>query len=261
MTQTHQTGNRCGHDPKNPRLSPLEPIRTGPGGLPRILSLAAEKAKEWFFFPGQCPALNPHPDRQTRSERREACQIVIEALLKRLDLASLCVGTPTPANGFIDVDMKTIVADSGLGKRRCERAIAQLKAAGFLHVRQPRRRNEEGAYVGLRAIRVFTEKFFDWLGLLPILKRERERASLALRRRAARLGKSVADLMARLGKAFKPIPPRPQAKALSLETRRAWNDALVKLWKLGVDTQEAQQQVNRQFGFPLGWSPGQGAPR
>jgi hypothetical protein len=28
---------------------------------------------------------------------------------------------------------------------------------------QPRHRNEEGAYFGLRAIRVFTKKFFDWL--------------------------------------------------------------------------------------------------
>ena len=33
-------GNRCGHDPRNPRLVPAYPIRKGKGGLPRILSLA-----------------------------------------------------------------------------------------------------------------------------------------------------------------------------------------------------------------------------
>ncbi|MDR1607904.1 MAG: hypothetical protein LBT38_05795 [Deltaproteobacteria bacterium] len=95
--------------------------------------------------------------------------------------------------------MKTIVAETGLGQRRCERAITVLKEAGFLKVQQPRYRNEEGAYFGLRAIRVFTEKFFDWLGLLPMLKKERERASQALRRRAIRLGKSVTDFMGRRG--------------------------------------------------------------
>ncbi len=261
MTQAHLTGNRCGHDPKNPRLSPLTPIPTGPGGLPRILSLAAEKAKEWFYHPDKCPALNLHPDRRTRSERREACQVVLETLLKHLDLASLQVGLPTPAQGFIDLDMKTIVAESGLGQRRCERAIAVLKEAGFLKVAQPRHLNAEGAYVGLRAIRVLTEKFFDWLGLLPMLKKERERASQALRRQAARLGKSLADLTKRWGKIVKPIAPQPARRSsLDEEKIRAWNRALGDLWKLGVDTQEAQRRVNQQFGFPLDWSPGQGAP-
>lgn len=131
-------GNRCGHYPRTPQLSPPEPIRKGLGGLPRLLSLAAERAKEWFFHPDKCPQLQTSPDRQTRSERREACQIVLEALLSRLDLTSLCVGIPTPATGFTDIDMKTIVRLTGLGQRRCERAIGQLKAAGFITVKQPR---------------------------------------------------------------------------------------------------------------------------
>jgi hypothetical protein len=42
------TGNRCGHDPKRPNLSPAHSIRKGKGGLPRILSLAAERAKAWY---------------------------------------------------------------------------------------------------------------------------------------------------------------------------------------------------------------------
>ena len=48
------SGNRCGHDPKNPNLSPAKPIRKGKGGLPRILSLAAERAKAWYFHPKKC---------------------------------------------------------------------------------------------------------------------------------------------------------------------------------------------------------------
>ncbi len=259
MTQAHPSGNRCGHDPRQPRLSPPEPIKKGPGAPPRILSLAAERAKSWFFHPGQCPELQTSPNRQTRSERREAIQIVLEALLKRLDLASLCVGTPTPTDGFVDVDMKTIVSDTGLGQRRCERAIGQLKEAGFLKVEQPRHRNEDGAYFGLRAIRVFTKKFFDWLGLGLMLTRERDRAAKALRRKAAQAGKSVSDLMERLRKVFKPLV-KPPRKSLDVKKVRAWNHAFLEFSKLGLETREAQRRTNQQFGYPAAWSPGQGAP-
>ena len=154
-------GNRCGHDPRCPALRPATPIRTGKGGLPRILSLAAERAKAWYFYPKKCPPLQANPHRRTRSERREAYQVVLEVILAHLELASMCLGTPTMASGFIDIDMQTIVRESGIGQRRCERAIAMLKEAGFMKVTQPRTQNEEGAYFGCRAIRVVTETFFE----------------------------------------------------------------------------------------------------
>lgn len=67
---------------------------------------------------------------------------MIEAILAHLDLASLCLGTPTLENGFLDIDMRTIVRDSGMGQRRCERAIALFKEAGFMKVEQPRAIND-----------------------------------------------------------------------------------------------------------------------
>ena len=132
------SGNRCGHDPKHPNLSPTTPIRKGKGGLPRILSLAAERAKAWYRHPQICHVLNKG-NRQTRSERREAYQIILETMLSFLDLTSLCLGTPTLNHGFVDVDMKALVAASGMSQRRCERAIADLKEAGLVEVKQPRR--------------------------------------------------------------------------------------------------------------------------
>jgi hypothetical protein len=125
------SGNRCGHDPQRPVLVPAVPIRKGKGGLPRILSLAAERAKAWYRHPQKCHALNKG-SRQTRSERREAYQVIIETVLSFLDLASLCLGAPTLDNGFVDVDMKTLVAAAGINQRRCERAIADLKEAGLM---------------------------------------------------------------------------------------------------------------------------------
>jgi len=252
-------GNRCGHDPQNPRLSPDHPIRKGLGGLPRILSLASERAKEWFFNPEKCPQLQTSEQRQTRSERREACQVVLEVLLSHLDLCSLCVGAPTPNRGFVDIDMKTIVSESGMGQRRCERAIAQLKGAGFISVKQPRYQNPEGKYFGLRAIRVITKEFFDWLGLGPMLEKERARASAALRHKAQSLGKSVSGFMERLKKTFKKSALQP-VKRLDISKVRAWNDLYSSHLKMGKESREAQRLANERFGYPSNWSPGMGDP-
>ena len=53
-------------------------------------------------------------------------------MLSFLDLASLCLGTPTLDNGFVDVEMNALVFASGMSQRRCERAIADLKEAGLV---------------------------------------------------------------------------------------------------------------------------------
>lgn len=252
-------GNRCGHNPAKPRLRPTHPIRSGKGGLPRILSLAAERAKTWYRHPAKCPPLRS-ASRQTRSERREAVQIIIETVLSFLDLASLCLGTPTLDNGFVDVDMQSIIRVSGMGQRRCERAIAALKKAGLMEVRQPRAINDQGDYVGLRAIRVVTSLFFECLGLLPMLQRERARASERLRRKAMRANKRLSDLMNRLTRRMRCTPrrPDPQPEQREEETRR-WNTLCLQLIQSGVDPPEAKRLVNARLGHPPDYSPGYAA--
>ena len=261
------SGNRCGHDPKNPRLNPLEPIKNGPGCPPRILSLAAERAKEWFFSPGKCPLFRTESERQMRSERREAIQVVLEFLLGRLELASLCVGTPTMKDGFIDLDMKAIVEGTGLGQRRCERAIGNLKEAGFMDVKQPRFQSDDGRYFGLRAIRLLTVRFFEWLGLGPMLARERARASKALKKRLAKYGRSLADVMKRKAvnlftPLFRPkLIQEPRPKPLDDERLRYWHHLIRVHTDAGLDMEEAQRLVNARMNFPPDWSPSKGAPK
>ena len=253
------SGNRCGHDPQNPRLSPPVPIKTGPGAPPRILSLAAEKAKAWFFYPGSCPQLQSRPNRQTRSERREACQVVLEFILSRLDLSTLCLGVPTLNNGFIDLNMKTIVAGTGLNQRRCERAIGQLRAAGFMEVKQPRFKTAEGKYLGLRAIRVITARFFEWLGLGAMLARERARASKALRARISQYGLNLSNVVRRTIRQFiRPVQEKGQAA--SRELKRLWNGRYSQAVRNGTDFKEAQRQVNAELGCSPDWSPGRDLP-
>ena len=247
-------GNRCNHNPANPQLSPSHPIRKGKGGLPRILSLAAERAKAWYKHPQKCTALCSKSTRKTRSERREAYQVVIETVLIHLDLASLCLGTPTLDNGFIDVDMKTIVKTSGIGQRRCERAIAQLKKAGLMEVKQPRKLNAQGDYVGCRSIRIITTTFFEWLGLGPMLQRERARASDVLRRKAIKANRKLSDLMGRLKLGFTANKAKPKA---SEKEAAQWNKTWVAFIKDGLDFREAQRRTNNALGYPEGYSPGQ----
>ena len=252
------TGNRCGHDPKHPNLSPAKPIRKGKGGLPRILSLAAERAKAWYFHPKKCKLLQSHPHRKTRSERREACQIVIETILSHLDLASLCVGTPTLE---IDIDMRTIVRDSGMGQRRCERAIALLKEADFMKVQQPRVVNDQGDYVGLRAIRVVTTLFFEFLNLGPMLQRERARASSILQRKAMKANRKATDFMRRITQGlrnsfrFKPQRSRADLEKHEEETQH-WNTTCAKYMIANLDPDECRWRTNAELGLPADYSPG-----
>ena len=248
------TGNRCGHDPKHPNLSPANPIRKGKGGLPRILSLAAERAKAWFYHPKKCPPLQSHPNRRTRSERREACQVVLETILAHLDLASMCLGTPTLSSGFIDIDMRTIVRDSGIGQRRCERAIAVFKEAGFMKVTQPRTQNDEGLYFGCRAIRVVAETLFDWLGLGPMLARERRRATAALQKKAQRANTKLTELMRRITKG---LPYRKRSpRQTDEEATRQWNMKCAEFFKQGLESEETRRRTNAALGYPPDYSPG-----
>ena len=251
------TGNRCGHNPKRPALTPAHPIRKGKGGLPRILSLAAERAKAWYRHPAKCPPLQ-RAKRAIRSERREALQIVIETLLSYLDLASLCLGSPTLDHGFIDIDMKSLVATAGIGQRRIERAIALLKQAGFLEVTQPRTQNEQGDYYGCRAIRVVKATFFEWLDLGPMLERERQRASARLQRRAQRASRKLSDLMRRIAKK---LPHQRQAPPYDEEAVRRWNIKCAESFMEGLDGAEAKRRTNEALGYPPDYSPGQACTR
>lgn len=243
-----------------PRLSPARPIRKGQGGLPRILSLAAERAKAWYRHPQKCHALN-RGKRQVRSERREAYQVVIETILSFLDLASLCLGTPTLDNGFVDVDMKTLVAVAGIGQRRIERAIADLKEAGLMEVKQPRKLNEHGEYVGLRAIRVIREAFFEFLDLGPMLRRERAKATERLRRKAIRANRKLTELMRRTLQSiqrtfFRPVV-RSQAEGERWEDEsRRWNQACAKYMLAGLEPAECRRRTNEELHLPADYSPG-----
>jgi len=224
-----------------------------------LLSLAAERAKEWYRHPQKCHVLNKG-NRRTRSERREAYQIIIETMLSFLDLASLCLGTPTLDHGFVDVDMKALMDASGMSQRRCERAIADLKEAGLVEVKQPRKLNEHGDYVGLRAIRVIREAFFEFLNLGPMLQQERARATERLRRKALQANRKLTDMMRRATQCLKTAIRRSPFSRAAQERRdadaRHWNLTCAKYMLADLPSDEIRRRANAELGLPPDYSPG-----
>lgn len=151
-----------------------------------------------------------------------------------------------------------------MGQRRCERAIALLKEAGFMKVKQPRTSNDQGDYVGLRAIRVVTTLFFEFLNLGPMLQRERARATENLQRRARKAQRKLTDFMLRVAKGlresfkWKPRPSQADMEKRQEETRR-WSIACAKYMIAGLAPDECRRRTNVEFGLSADYSPGRNA--
>lgn len=265
-TAAAKKGNRCGHNPHKPKLTPAKPIRKGKGAPPRFLSIAAEQVKIWFSKPAKCPMLtrserriggDPSP-RRVRSERREAWQIILETLFSLVELSSLQLGTPTAALGFVDVDMKKIMSVSGMGKRRCERAMRDLATAGFLVIKQRRACSKEGKYYGLRAIRQLQPGFFEWFGMGgEWLAKERKKAWERIKAKAARANCKASDLMRRVKRAL--AAQKGKTSRSSARERQAsydWQVAVMQLMDQGFSESEARRRINETLGVPEDYSPG-----
>lgn len=178
------TGNRCGHNPGSPVLDLIAPVQTGKGGMPLVITRAMEYLERYYSSPSLFPSLDAAnaSDRQQRSERREACVRLLKGLLRYLDIASLRVGFAGP-EGFQPITLDLLVRDTGLPKRRLERAHRDLKAAGLLSCSQPRQRRPDGQIVGLAGIRAISKHLWGRLGLSTLLERQRKRHSQRLKRK------------------------------------------------------------------------------
>ena len=130
-----------------------------------------------------------------------------------------------------------------------------------MNVQQPRVINDQGDYVGLRAIRVVTSLFFELLGLGPMLQRERAGATAKLQHRAMKAQRKLTDLMRRMTKGlrnsftFKPQRSRADQEKRDEDTRR-WNMACAKYMIADLDPDECRRRTNAELGLPADYSPG-----
>ncbi|AWH15036.1 hypothetical protein [Aeromonas phage 85AhydR10PP] len=140
------TGNRCDHDPKNPRLE-LDFTPTRRGKLPAVLQQCIENLQAYYF---DRSILRPLAEldasdkkvtagkRSNRSEAREAEVLVISAILQSLDLTSMLVGVPV--NGkFIHRSTYELAKMAGLldpvtdePHRRFTRCLSRIRRSGMM---------------------------------------------------------------------------------------------------------------------------------
>lgn len=183
-------GNFCGHRPDAPRLELVKP--TTDKVRPKILTELQGRVRQYYRAPRYIPSLNAAngSKRQQRSERREACLLLLNAILEFTDLASLRCGVPTSA-GFLSLTLDYLVQYTGMNMRRAERAMADLKRANLLTVSQPRQLQEDGTWRGLAAVKAVNVLLFTTFGLHERLKHERDRATKRLAKKATMAGGSL----------------------------------------------------------------------
>lgn len=184
-------GNYCGHSPESPRLELVKPVVAPGKALPGILTELQVRVKRYYSKPTVLPSLRnasgSKQGRQQRSERREACLLLQNAIIAHTDLVSLRCGIPT-AGGFLSLTLNYLVDYTGLHMRRAERAMADLKAANLITCNQPRQLLEDGSYRGLAAVKAVNKLLFTAFGLDKRLQHEMKRAADRLAKKAKKAG-------------------------------------------------------------------------
>jgi hypothetical protein len=158
-------GNRCGHVRELPRFyaRPEEHKKTFD-----ILHRASERLQEYYFDPidNWLPCLNyaRESERRQRSERREAIVAISAVMLNALDIASLGIVRLNKGN-LEPLSIKQLAERAGIGERRAERAIYDLKRAKYLELDYRYETLPNGEIKPLIAIKRLSALFFYHLGI------------------------------------------------------------------------------------------------
>lgn len=240
-------GNFCGHVVDMPKLNLS--VSTTTKRRPGILTELQARVKSYYSRPEMIPSLRAAnrsaTGRQQRSERREACLQLLAAILEFTDLASLRCGVPTSA-GFVSLTLDYLVRFTGLAPRRAERAMADLKRANLLTVKQARQLQEDGSWRGLAAVKAVNKLLFTAFGLAQRLRYERERSAKRLAKKVTQLGSTLTH-WARNAL----VLGRPVVAKIGTAARRSSNQSLP-----GIDDFTYQQARSELLVALMQSSPG-----
>lgn len=220
VPRTNEGGNFCGHYPWAPQLSlktpiynPLDPelaefrkkasatdwARDKPAkapftAIPLLLCTFIERATQYYRNPERIPRLNGinGSKRQQRSERREACIVVLAAIAKYTDLVSMRTGIPTK-NGFVSLPYETLRKQTHLGEKRFQRAMTDLIQAEYITVSKRSQLLPSGKWIGVAAVKALSKEIFELFGLAEWLKKERTKATERLKAKAKKWQKEIED--------------------------------------------------------------------
>lgn len=194
IPRVNNGGNYCGHNPANPQRSLAEPL---PEKFPYVLAELMRRLADYLDNPQKIPTLNrlPWSRRRHRSEGREACLLVMLAILRYTDLVTLTVGVPTEG-GLGTMSIDTLAKKAGLSVSRAARAVARWQAAGVLTVKRlpP---DAEGAPSTLPAIKAVSAKLWGMFGLLRKLGEVRPIISAKIAREGRKLSRKIMGVRAK----------------------------------------------------------------
>jgi hypothetical protein len=250
------SGNRCGHDPRRPRLQLQRPDNQTRGKpFPWLIRQFLARL-EWLYHDRSLfPELGP----RKRSERIEAMVLVGKALGRNVDILTMRAGRRRDDGTIAGISMTTIAKWAAISEQRAFRGFWDLRDAGWFSSAQPIEKGHKGpcgpglcprgGHKGRAAIRVIKPELFERLKLRGRLKKERgERAkearivaaqTIAQRRQLRRLvraserARTLTDRTVRqLGAAAAP----PASSSAELAQRQAEIAAQLAAWRAKQST-------------------------
>ena len=233
------------HDPENMRtFVPPETDKKRPGILLEIIARVAIYLND----PTAIPSLNAAngSTQQQRSERREACILLLSVILYHMDLKTMRCGVLHANGDFEGIRLKDYAEEVGLSISRAEEAYADLVSAGIVRTYEVAELQADGTFKGLAAIRTIKISLFALFGLAIRLGFERKRVSkkqrqedigrheLAMEAAAIQAARAAGKPIRDPRKILDPGPgkrkPRIQQDQAAFEAERSRQLAALKAW-------------------------------
>jgi hypothetical protein len=185
-----RSGNRCGHDPRDPRL---ELARRSKKPLVKRTHALLRRA---YWDPRILPQLG-----KPRSEGRENALSVLCALVHHVEFASLRVLLPPSDTGDVaGVDRKRLRALTGMRLCRIDRGIRRLKETRILiPTKQPREQYAPGRFRGYAARPRIDARLWPQIGLGEQFDAEQAEAVIRQRKLRAQWAAAAAAALVKRG--------------------------------------------------------------
>lgn len=166
------TGNKCGHNKKNPKLE----LKFIASNRPTVIKSMIWRIKGFYYNPASIPALmnSLGSKRLRRSESRESIALVLSCILKYTNIASSNGVGWIKNNKFHFLSYKNICNQTGLSLSRVERAMKAIKSTKLVSVIQQCKTNNDGTKTAETAIKFVSNKLFQLLGLSSKLAKYRQ---------------------------------------------------------------------------------------
>lgn len=254
-------GNRCGHNPKKPRIG--KPAFEGP---PKVIAAFISRMNNFYWNPGSLPALcytKTHKGKEPqtiRTELRESIILVLAYMVSYLDIPTMIVRDPRsigPNSPIRGIPIYWIAKHLGISITRVERAVRHLRACGILTTDR-RFEFKNGEYRGYPALRSIDARIFNLLGLSQSLRRSQD----AIRKKQKRMAESfnasnfglmIKSALNKMGGSHRKVPAlSPKRKKHLTEDQQR---QLVELVLQCNNDAKHMRQVRRLFYLKHGVDP------